>query len=54
MAFRLSALWNRTPATRSTPKPRVNYFRPVLEGFEDRVVPAAPVLGAAQAARPRR
>jgi hypothetical protein len=52
MAFRLSALWTRTPADRPAAKytsgmPR---FRPVLEGFEDRIVPAAPVLNAAQVA----
>jgi len=29
---------------------RPRYFRPCLEGFEDRVVPAAPVLSAAQVA----
>jgi len=36
----------RRPGKPSGPR----YVRPCLEGFEDRVVPAAPVLGAAQAA----
>src|SRR3954452_5610878 len=36
----------RWPAKPQTPR----YFRPSLEGFEDRVVPAAPVLNAAQVA----
>jgi hypothetical protein len=49
MSFRLSALWTRhteRPVRRSmSGQP---FFRPVLEGFEDRVVPAAPALSAAQ------
>jgi len=47
MPFRLRALWT----TRRPVAPRARpLFRPVLEGFEDRVVPAAPVLDAAQIA----
>jgi len=43
----------RRPARSTRPAPRpapVSYFRPRLEGYEDRVVPAAPVLAAAHAA----
>jgi hypothetical protein len=48
MSFRLSALWSRTPAERpARPDGGRPRFRPVLEGFEDRVVPAAPPLNAA-------
>jgi hypothetical protein len=38
----------KTPRARRARPP--SYFRPCLEGFEDRVVPAAPVLNAAQVA----
>jgi hypothetical protein len=46
MSFRIFASWGRTRAERPTAKPKVSYFRPVLEGFEDRVVPAAPSVNA--------
>jgi len=43
MSFRLRALWTtRRPVTRSV-TPLRPAFRPGLESFEDRVVPAAPV-----------
>jgi hypothetical protein len=52
MSFRLSALWSRTPAERpARPDGGRPRFRPVLEGFEDRVVPAAPPLNAALVAQ---
>lgn len=49
MSFRLSGLWTRRRTERPAPLPGagITYFRPVLEGFEDRVVPAAPALNAA-------
>ena len=49
MAFRISSLLcpRRTAPLTPAPRPR---FRPVLEGYEDRVVPAAPALAPAQAA----
>jgi hypothetical protein len=49
MSFRLSALWTRhTDTTRLAPRPPsgITYFRPVLEGFEDRVVPDHGIGGA--------
>jgi len=51
MPFRLRALWTtRRPVSRGATRPRPA-FRPGLESFEDRVVPAAPVnLNAALAA----
>ena len=49
MRLSLSALFTGRPAAR--PKPQLSdgrpRFRPQLEGFEDRVVPAAPILGPA-------
>jgi len=51
--FDLRTLWsNRRTATpqRNTTPPSNVLFRPRLEGFEDRTVPAAPVLNAAQVA----
>jgi len=48
MRLRLSALFTTRPKPQlSDGRPR---FRPQLEGFEDRVVPAAPILDAAQVA----
>jgi len=50
--FNLRSLWlgSRTPAERKAVPYAPPRFRPQLEGFEDRTVPAAPVLNAAQAA----
>jgi hypothetical protein len=50
MSFRLSALWTRQTERAPRHPGGITYFRPVLEGFEDRVVPAAPALGAARVA----
>lgn len=44
----LLSLFARRPAGPKPPAP--SFFRPQLEGFEDRVVPAAPAFGAAQVA----
>jgi len=51
MSLKLFGVWTRRTNRPTIPRPPAqHYFRPRLEGFEDRVVPAAPVLGAAQAA----
>jgi len=50
MSFRLSALWTRPTETAPRRPDSITYFRPVLEGFEDRLVPSAPALGAARVA----
>src|SRR4051794_30488994 len=51
MRLSLSALWTPSPVARPEPRPPSGpRFRPVLEGFEDRVVPAAPALAPALAA----
>ena len=49
MLLSLIARRSDRPAAARKPAP-VSFFRPRLEGYEDRVVPAAPVLAAAQAA----
>lgn len=50
--FNLRSLWfgSRTPSERMAVPYTPPRFRPQLEGFEDRMVPAAPALNAAQAA----
>jgi len=50
--FSLRSLWSdsRGPSERHAAPPAPPRFRPQLEGFEDRTVPAAPVMGPALAA----
>jgi len=50
--FNLRSLWigSRTPSERKAIPYTPPRFRPQLEGFEDRMVPAAPALNVAQAA----
>jgi len=52
MRLSLCALWTARPTARPVPQtlPGGPRFRPLLEGFEDRVVPAAPALAPALAA----
>jgi len=49
LMFNLRSLWSnpRGPSERNAAPPAPPRFRPQLEGFEDRTVPAAPVLGPA-------
>jgi len=50
--FSMRSLWSnsRGPSERNAAPPAPPRFRPQLEGFEDRTVPAAPVMGPALAA----